>query len=172
MKLRSRITLGYVLLVVSSFSLVIYLILRDVRPRYLEAVEESTVDTAELLAAVISQQAVNSEIRSENVNEVMKTISKRSFMAKIYGAEKQKVNLIVYITDKNGILLYDSTANVKPGSDFSKWNDIHPHLTGEIRCSVHKNDSRRSNNFNYVCCCTYRKKRRTHWSCLGRKAKK
>ena len=131
MNLRSRITVGYVLLVVSSFSLIIYLILRDVRPRYLEAVEESTVDTAELLAAVISQQAVNGEIRSQNVDEAMKAISKRSFMAKIYGAEKQKVNLIVYITDRNGILLYDSTAKTKPGSDFSKWNDIYLTLQGK-----------------------------------------
>ena len=55
MSLRLRIILVYVLLMVASFSCVIWLILNDVRPRYLEAVEESTVDIAELLAASLAQ---------------------------------------------------------------------------------------------------------------------
>lgn len=102
MKLRSRIILGYVLLVISSFSLIIYLILKDVRPRYLEAIEESTVDTSELLAAMISQQLVGDQIQLKNIDQAMDTISKRSFLAKINGIEKQKVSIMVYITDQHG----------------------------------------------------------------------
>lgn len=131
MSLRSRITLGYVLLVVSSFSLIIHLIMKDVRPRYLEAVEESTVETAELLAAVISQQFIDNAFEIKNIEQAMSTISKRSLHAKIYEIEKQKVNLTIYITDKNGILLYDSSNGAKPGMDFSKWNDIYLTLQGK-----------------------------------------
>ena len=56
MSLRFRIIVVYVLLMAASFSCVIWLILNDVRPRYLEAVEESTVDMAELLAASLAQR--------------------------------------------------------------------------------------------------------------------
>ena len=131
MSLRLRIILTYVLLVALSFSCVIYLIIRDVRPRYLEAVEESVVDTAEFIAALLSRQVQDGELHVENLEDTMTALSRRNIRARIYNIVKRKVALRVYITDGQGMLLYDSTGREKTGADFSQWNDVIRTLRGE-----------------------------------------
>lgn len=131
MSLRLRIILVYALLVALSFSCVIWLIISDVRPRYLEAVEESVVDTSELIAAMLSRQAQDGELHLESLEDVMLALEQRRFRARIYNIIKQRVNLNVYITDDRGILRYDSSGRSAPGEDFSRWNDVMRTLRGE-----------------------------------------
>lgn len=131
MSLRLRIVLTYVLLVALSFSCVIYLIIRDVRPRYLEAVEDSVVDTAEFVAALLSQQVRGGELHIESLEETMSALAQRRFQARIYNIVKREVALDIYITDARGLLLYDSSGRYLPGADFSRWNDVVRTLRGE-----------------------------------------
>lgn len=131
MSLRTRIILTYVLLVAASFSCVIYLIMNDVRPRYLEAVEESTVDIAELLAASLSQQVSQGTLDLQAIDGTLAAVSKRTLSAKIYAVTKRHVALRVYITDDKGILLYDSSGKDRPGADFSQWRDVFLTLRGQ-----------------------------------------
>lgn len=130
MSLRNRIILMYALLVAGAFACVIYLITNDIRPRYLEAVEESTVDIAEFLAVSLSQQIENGVLNLDAVNTAMSDLSKRTFSAQIYNINKQKVTLRIYITDAQGTLLYDSTGTERPGADFSQWRDVYLTLRG------------------------------------------
>ena len=130
MSLRVRIILVYVLLMAASFSCVIWMILKDVRPRYLEAVEESTVDIAELLAASLTQHISGNELRLDSVDAMMAALSERSFSARIYSLTKREVSLRVYITDDKGMLLYDSSGKDRPGADYSQWRDVYLTLRG------------------------------------------
>jgi len=129
--LRVRIILIYSLLVIGSFSFLIYLTVNDVRPRYLEAVEESLVDTAELLAASLSQQSLGGVLKPEDIAMTMHMLSQRRFMARIYTIEKRRVNLRIYVTDAKGMLLFDSSGETAPGTDFSRWRDVLLTLKGE-----------------------------------------
>lgn len=132
MSLRTRILLGCTLLVVLSFYGIMSLIMKDIRPRYLESVEESMVDTVELLAAMLSEQiSANGTLPLESLDAAMRALSRRSFSARIFNAEKNRVDLHVYITDANGILLYDSTGKTLPGADFSRWRDVYLTLRGQ-----------------------------------------
>ena len=131
MSLRARILLAYVLLVAASFSGLIYLIMNDVRPRYLEAVEEPTVDIAEILAASLSQQILNGSLRLDTMDAIMSALSKRTLSARIYNLTKRDVTLRVYVTDARGILLYDSAGMDRPGTDYSLWRDVHLTLKGQ-----------------------------------------
>lgn len=131
MTLRLRIILAYVLLMAGSFLCLIYLIMVDVRPRYLEAVEETTVDAAEFLAALLSQQSTEGTLRMDGIDAAMTALAQRRFSARIYNFHKQRVTLRVYITDAKGILLYDSTGETPPGADFSRWRDVHLTLRGQ-----------------------------------------
>lgn len=131
MSLRLRIVLTYVFLVVISFSCVIYVIINDVRPRYLEAVEESVVDTAELIAAMLSRQVRDGELHIESLEDTMRALDERRFKARIYNIIKRKVALQIYITNAQGILLYDSSGRAAPGDDFSQWNDVLRTIRGE-----------------------------------------
>ena len=130
MTLRMRLVLGYMLVVAASFFFAAHLIMSEVRPRYLEAVEESVVDTAELIAALLARQVSDGELHTENIGAAMAALSVRAFYAKIYDAEKEYVDLRIYITDKNGILIYDSTGDNPPGTDFSQWRDVYLTLRG------------------------------------------
>ena len=130
MSLRLRIILVYVLLMAASFSCVIWLILNDVRPRYLEAVEESTVDIAELLAASLAGQITDGVLRVDGLDAMMTALEKRSFTARIYSLVKRDVSLRVYVTDDKGILLYDSSGKDSPGADYSRWRDVNLTLRG------------------------------------------
>lgn len=134
MSLRLRIIITFALLMSVAFSGIIWLIIHDVRPRYLEAVEESTVETAELMAAVLSEQLNDGRTLhsiSANMNTVMEAVAERTLSARIYTIVKHDVSLQIYITDKHGILLYDSTKRAAPGDDFSQWRDVFLTLRGQ-----------------------------------------
>lgn len=132
MSLRLRIILVYALLVAASFSGVIWLIITDVRPRYLEAVEESMVDTAEVLAAFLSEQSTEKgDLYTDTINASMNAVRDRAFTARIYNIVKRNVALHIYVTDKNGVLLYDSTGRNPPGTDYSRWRDVSLTLQGK-----------------------------------------
>ena len=130
MSLRLRIILTLALLMAASFSGIIWLIINDVRPRYLEAVEESTVDTAEIVAAMLSEQITEGRLPVETINATMEAVKERKFLARIYNIVKRDVSLRIYVTDGNGVLLYDSTGAAKPGEDYSQWRDVFLTLQG------------------------------------------
>ena len=131
MSLRLRIILTFVLLMAVACSGIIWQIINDVRPRYLEAVEESTVDTAELLAAMLSDQITDGQFQVGTISAAMEAVSRRKFTARIYNIIKRDVSLRIYVTDAKGVLLYDSTGRSSPGEDFSQWRDVHLTLKGQ-----------------------------------------
>ena len=124
MSLRLRIILTYVLLVAASFSCLIYLIINDVRPRYLEAVEEPIVDFAELLAALLAGQSSGEAVNLGNIDEAMAALTQRKFSAQIYNIHKQRVDLRVYVTDSKGILLYDSSGERQFATDLDASKEV------------------------------------------------
>jgi two-component system sensor histidine kinase CreC len=129
--LRLRIILTFTLLMAAAFSGIIWLIINDVRPRYLEAVEESTVDTAEIIAAMLSGQIVDGRLAVGTIRATMEAAGPREFSARIYNIIKRDVSLRIYVTDANGVLLYDSTGRSLPGEDFSQWRDVYLTLRGQ-----------------------------------------
>ncbi|MDR2055945.1 MAG: two-component system sensor histidine kinase CreC [Desulfovibrio sp.] len=131
MTLRLRIILTFALLMALAFSGIIWLIINDVRPRYLEAVEESTVDTAEIIAAMLSRQITEDRLPVETISATMEAVRRRTFAARIYNIVKRNVSLRIYVTDARGILLYDSTGMAKPGEDYSLWRDVYLTLRGQ-----------------------------------------
>ncbi len=131
MRIRTRIILGFAILFSCGFYFISDFMIRDIRPRYLEAVEESLNDTVNILASLIE-----SEIRGESMDfavlrRIFSTVFKRRFDARIYGFRKTGVELNVYVTDKKGIVIYDSSGGENEGKDFSKWNDVYLTLKGK-----------------------------------------
>jgi len=88
-----------------------------------KAAEDVMIDTANLLAQSVSSDIKDEKIELARISNTIDQYLKRSLDAKIYDVDKQKTSLEVYITDKNGIVLYDSS-NRYVGKDFSKDNDV------------------------------------------------
>ena len=67
--------------------------LADIDPRYRESAEESLVETAQLLAALIEHASPDGALRVEALEPVFRTLYARRFKADIYGVEKTRVEL-------------------------------------------------------------------------------
>lgn len=131
MKIRTRIVLVFVVVVASGFYFLVQWIADDLRPRYLESLEEPLVDTAHLLATLLAREfsADGTLQHPEVLAEVFEALYQRRFQARIYALEKTQVDLRVYLTDAQGQVIFDSRGR-DLGADYSRWNDVHLTLQG------------------------------------------
>ncbi len=130
MRIRWRLMLGLLLLVAGGFFYLISWIIDDLRPRYLEAVEEALVDEANILATYVEQSLVSDTIQPLTLRRVFHSVQKRQFHAQIYKLDKTGVDLRVYVTDKHGMVLFDSKNGESESQDFSRWRDVYLTLRG------------------------------------------
>ena len=130
MKIRTRLFLVFVLLVVLGFTALVRWIAGDLRPRYLESLEEGLVDTANILAEWVATDMAANRFDPQVLQQTFKRIYERRFYARIYALDKFDVDIRVYLTDAEGIVIFDSTGR-DVGADYSRWNDVTRTLRGE-----------------------------------------
>jgi two-component system sensor histidine kinase CreC len=104
--------------------------LNQVRPRYLESMEESLVDTSVLLASVVETQLTAGELNGEALRRTFAAAQSHAFVAKVFTLRKTAVDLRVYLTDNQGRVVFDSTGRDE-GRDYSHWNDVARTLRGQ-----------------------------------------
>lgn len=131
MKIRTRISIAFLLLTGAGFYWLVDWVLDDLRPRYLAAMEEAMVDTAAILATAVEEELDGKEIPPHALSGIMSAAYRRRFNATIYEYTKTSLNVRVYVTDKNGIVIYDSDGGRAEGADYSRWNDVLRTLRGE-----------------------------------------
>ena len=141
MKIRTRIFLVFVFVVLTGFFFLIQWIINDLRPRYLESLEEPLVDTAHMLAEIITAEMVDDKVNSAWLDDIFEAIYERRFSAKIYALEKQQVDVRVYITDAKGVVIFDSQQR-DVGKDYSRWNDVLKTLQGDYGARATNEDPR------------------------------
>lgn len=104
--------------------------LDQVRPRYLESMEESLVDFSVLLASLVENNPRGERGGIDLLRQAVDGAGKREFEAKIFDLQKTEVDLRVYVTDASGRVVFDSSGG-NEGADFSRWNDVARTLRGE-----------------------------------------
>lgn len=130
MSISARILLGFLILSVAGFYLLVLPIRDRVERQYLEAAEEPMVDTAEMLAAIVSKELESSGRLPDSLAAGLAATARRKLEATIYGWEKKSVLMDVYVTDAHGIVLFDSGHPERVGADFSIFNDVRRTLAG------------------------------------------
>ena len=103
----------------------------DVNVQPKKSMEEPMVDIAHILAAYLEQEIRDNKIVTEPLRQVLDNVGKRRFIARIYELEKEEVNMGVYVTDKRGVVIFDSNNGQWEGEDFSKWHDVLKTMRGE-----------------------------------------
>jgi len=107
-------------------------VVEDLRSRYLAAMEEAMVDTATILATVVEgQMADSATIPADALRDVLREANRKSLNATIYEYTKTRVNVRVYITDKEGMVLYDSLDGRDEGTSYARWIDVARTLKGD-----------------------------------------
>ncbi|HEY0944928.1 MAG TPA: two-component system sensor histidine kinase CreC [Opitutaceae bacterium] len=140
MTIRTRILLVYLLIVGGGFYYLVNRSLAELRPRYLESMEESLVDTANLLANVIGVTVADGRIDAARVRDAIEGAFHRRFDARVYTLRKERVDVRVYVTDVAGRVLYDSDGGRDEGRDYSQWIDVARTLRGSYGARATRTD--------------------------------
>jgi two-component system, OmpR family, sensor histidine kinase CreC len=133
----------------------------EVKPGVRQAMEDTLVDTANVLAELAVEDVKAGNIANGGFARSLAQYQARAkypnkSLADISGVKKQSADYRVYITDINGIVIFDSS-NFAVGQDYSQWNDVYLTLRGKygVRSSpivpdAAKSDTSKSDSIMYI----------------------
>ena len=127
---RTRIFVGILLAYALGVGVLMQRQLADIDPRYRESAEESMVETAQLLAAIVESHSANGVLQADALQPVFEALYAKRFSADIYGVEKSRVELRLTVADRAGRVVFDSLGRAV-GQDHSQWRDVHLALQGQ-----------------------------------------
>ena len=123
MKIGLRIFLGYFLIVALAALLLTRVFVAQVKPGVRQTMEDTLVDTANVLAELATDDLLAGRIADGRFAERVRGMHARDPGAAIWGFPKRGTNYRIYVTDARGIVVFDSTGR-DVGSDYSQWNDV------------------------------------------------
>lgn len=129
MKIGLRIFLGYFLIVAIAALLLMRVFVAEVKPGVRQAMEDTLVDTANVLAELATPDFLAGRIADGAFARQVRAVGDRRLGAAIWGLRKEAASYRVYVTDARGIVVYDS-AGRDVGKDYSRWNDVYLTLRG------------------------------------------
>ncbi len=131
MKLGLRIFLCYLIIFTGCLYWPMSKVIKAIKTQYYQAVEEPLVDQANIMAAMIGLDMERDRFAPEILRAQFKRANNRKFEARIYELLKKNIDTRVYVTDKKGIVIFDSRGLAEPGADYSAWRDVLLTLRGE-----------------------------------------
>jgi two-component system sensor histidine kinase CreC len=129
MRIGLRILLGYFLIVAVAAILLARVFLQEVKPGVRQAMEDTLVDTANLLAGQARDDLLAGRINDGRFAAGVRELTDRDLGAEIWGFGKRRISMRVYVTDAAGIVVFDSSGE-DLGQDYSRWNDVYLTLRG------------------------------------------
>lgn len=130
MSVITRLFLGYLAVLIIAAWFLTSGALDEIKPAMRQSAEETLVDTANLLAELVRADAAAGRLDSSEFASALAGYAAREINADIYGVQKSRAALHIYITDAQGIVRYDSQGTAV-GADYSRWNDVYLTLRGE-----------------------------------------
>ncbi len=130
MKIGLRILLGYFLIVGLAAWFLLAVFVQEVKPGVRSTLEDALVDSANLLAQMVSQDLKHGRLNQSSALHAMRGYAAASVSANINGTHKQTLDYRITITDAQGSVLFDSFGKDE-GKDYSRWNDVYRTLRGQ-----------------------------------------
>jgi two-component system sensor histidine kinase CreC len=124
-----RIFFGFFLIVGLATVLTLRVFVQEVKPGVRQAMEDTLIDTAHVLAALAADDMKAGRIADGDFARRMAALRDVPVNAEVSGLHKDSIGYRVYVTDANGIVRFDSTGT-DVGRDYSRWNDVYLTLRG------------------------------------------
>ncbi len=139
----TRVTLFFIAFIMGlGFYMLADHFINNVKPQTLQATEEMMVDCAHLLAEVAEENSdTNNQI--EVLRKSFADAHERQFKSQIFEYLKQEVGINAYMTDADGLVLFDSDQGKREGLNYRNKRDVYLTLAG-------KYGARSSNSVLYV----------------------
>jgi len=137
----SRILIAFLLLLAVGLFALEHRLAARVQQEYFEAVEENMVDMAQLFATLVEEQVhEDGAIDVTEVRRTWKGAGERQFSARIYNVTKTVMNAQLYVTDRQGIVLFDSDGGRAEGQNYHERLDVGLTLLGEYGARTTRRD--------------------------------
>ena len=130
MRIGLRILLGYFLIVALAAFLLMRVFTQEIKPGVRQAMEDTLADTANVLAELATDDFLAGRIDDGRFASRVRALRERDIGANIWGFRKAQAEYRVYVTDADGIVVFDS-AGRDLGRDYSRWNDVLLTLRGQ-----------------------------------------
>ena len=95
------------------------------------------VDSANILAEITAGHYRNGKFDLSFLADSMQRVVKRQPRARIYKLLKNKIDADIYVTDNQGIILFNSKKPKSAGRSFAGWNDVNKWKCNELALSKH-----------------------------------
>lgn len=129
MKIGLRIFLGYFLIVGLAGFFVMRVFVNEVKPGVRQSMEDTLIDTANVLAQLATRDLREGHIGSGEFATAVDRLGQSQAQAPIWGYRKDRFDYRIYVTDARGMVVYDSGKQAV-GQDYSRWNDVYLTLRG------------------------------------------
>jgi len=139
MKLSVRIFLAYFILVAVGAYWLLNSVVDELQPSMSQSAEDTLVDTANLLAEVVSRDLKNGTLTTVAFSNAFQRYQARKLNAEIYYLQKTDPDFQIYITDKVGKVVFHTNPN-EIGKDYSNWRDVAFTLRGDYGARTSKAD--------------------------------
>lgn len=130
MNLTGRLLLGYFLIVALAAWFVLNVFRDEVKPGVKYALEETLIDTSQLLAALAATDLKAGTLNDGRFARAVARYRLLDGQTPTGVFKDHHMNLRVYVTDARGIVVYDSAGKAL-GQDYSHWNDVYLTLHGK-----------------------------------------
>lgn len=139
MKIGLRIFLGYFLIVGLAGFFVMRVFVNEVKPGVRQSMEDTLIDTANVLAQLATADLRAGHIRDGGFARSVARLTQAQPGIQVLGYRKTRFDYRIYVTDAHGIVVYDS-AGKDVGKDYSRWNDVFLTLRGKYGARSTRSD--------------------------------
>ncbi|RZT42039.1 two-component system sensor histidine kinase CreC [Cupriavidus agavae] len=145
-----RIFFGFFLIVGLAAFLTLRVFVQEVKPGVRQAMEDTLVDTANVLAVLAADDFRSGHLADGSFAKKLARLQENPVDASVWGMHKDAIGYRIYITDAQGIVRFDSTGT-DVGADYSRWNDVYLTLQGKYGArSTRSNPADESSTVMYV----------------------
>ncbi|KQO26345.1 histidine kinase [Acidovorax sp. Leaf76] len=135
MRLGIRLLFAFFLINGIAAFFVLRVFMAEIKPSVREVMEDMMVDTANILAELASEDLAAGRLaggsgQASPFAQNVRRYASRPVDAAIWGFAKQSLDYRIYVTDRDGRVLFDSE-NRAVGADYSQWRDVARTLRGE-----------------------------------------
>jgi two-component system, OmpR family, sensor histidine kinase CreC len=130
LSLSARLFLFYAAFLALAGWFVVRRVLEEVKPAVRQSTEETLVDSANLLAELAADDLRAGRLAQGALPRLLARYGQRRPHANIWGIEKTRIDGRIYIVDRQGTVLVDSSGR-DVGKDYSRWNDVYLTLRGQ-----------------------------------------
>lgn len=137
----TRVTLFFIAFIIAlGFYQLARHFLAEVEPQTFQATEEVMVDTANLLAEVVTRESRAGNPDTSGLRGAFEGAHARRLEARIFEHLKRRIGIDVYLTDAKGRVVFDSDGGRREGKDFSNKRDVNLTLHGKYGARSSRED--------------------------------